>query len=109
MARTCSPFRQDDPVPSYRVSLAVGLLKPGVDPVAVLPAAAAAAAEFTTVEAKDLAVLAGQARITVRFQAIDDEVAASIGRTVARRVAELASTSGTQITRRYGARWYPLG
>ena len=96
-------------MPSYRVTLAVGLLKPGVDPVAVLPAAAAAAAELTTVEAKDLDVVAGQARITVRYQSVDDEVAASIGRTVAHRVAELASTSGARITRRYGGRWYPLG
>ena len=44
-------------MPSYRVTLAVGLLHPGADPEAVLPAAAAAARALTTVEAYDVGVV----------------------------------------------------
>ena len=44
-------------MPSYRVIMTIGALQPGVRPDAVLPAAAAAAAERTTVEASDLATV----------------------------------------------------
>jgi hypothetical protein len=93
-------------VPSYRVSLAVGTLRPGVDPTAVLPAAAGAARALTTVEASDVGVVAGQARITVRFVAADDDAAHAVADAVRARVEDLAATSGGRLTRRQGNRWY---
>jgi hypothetical protein len=66
-------------MPSYRITLGVGALRAGTDPQSVLPTAAAAARELTTVEAWDLAVVRGEARMR-----------------------------SPQLTRRWGARWYPL-
>ncbi|WP_265521625.1 hypothetical protein [Oerskovia flava] len=92
---------------SYRVSLAVGMLHPGTAPEAVLPAAADVARRHTTVEASDVGVVAGQARITVRYLATDDDAARAVAATVADGVAELAQVSNPRLTRRYGGRWYP--
>ncbi len=94
---------------SYRVTVVVGLLRPGVDAEAVLPAAADAARALTTVEAHDLGVVRGQARVVVRYDAADDDAALDVARQVVARVAELAQTQAPAVTRRYGARWYPVG
>lgn len=93
---------------SYRVALVVGLLRPGVDPETVLPAAADAARELTVVEAWDLGVLRGQARVTVRFEASDDDSAGRIAQRVVARVTELAEVGPITLTCRYGPRWYPV-
>lgn len=94
-------------MPSYRVTLAVGLLHPGADPESVLPAAVAAGRERTTVEAYDVGVVRGEARITVRFLADGDEAAHAVARAVEAGVRTLAAASGRRLTRRWGARWYP--
>jgi len=94
-------------VPSYRVTLAVGLLRPGADPEAVLPAAAAAARALTTVEAYDVGVVRGEARVTVRFLADTDADAHRVADAVEAGVREHAATSGGRLTRRGGARWHP--
>jgi len=94
-------------MPSYRVTLTIGLLRPGVQPQQVLPAAAGAAAELTRVEARDLAVVAGEARITVRYLADHDEMARDVAGRVAGEVTGLAGVSRTAITRREGTRWVP--
>lgn len=96
-------------VPSYRVTLTVGLLRPGVHPEQVLPAAAAAAAELATVEFSDVAVVAGEARITVRYQADDDALAEGVAGRVAGHVTGLAQVPSVVVTRRWGNRWRPLG
>ncbi len=98
---------QDRPVPSYRVSLAVGTLRPGVDPVAVLPAAADAARALATVEASDVGIVRGRPRITVRFTADTDDVAHAVADAVLARAEQLAATSDGRLTRRWGARWHP--
>ncbi|TWH33806.1 hypothetical protein [Isoptericola variabilis] len=94
-------------MPSYRVSLAVGTLRPGVDPAAVLPAAADAARELATVETSDVGVVRGQARITVRFTTDSDDAAHAVADAVRARTTRLAATSDGTLTRRWGARWYP--
>ncbi|MFC8600140.1 MULTISPECIES: hypothetical protein [unclassified Isoptericola] len=94
-------------MPSYRVTLGVGLLQPGVDPADVLPAAAAAARELVTVEAFDVGVVRGRARVTVRFTADDDAVAHRVADAVHDRVDALADTFGAVLTRRWGGRWQP--
>ena len=58
--------------------MVVGDLRPGVDPAVVLPAAADAAAELTAVEAQYLEVVRGEPRLTVRFEAPDDEAAPTL-------------------------------
>jgi hypothetical protein len=97
---------QDPHVPSYRVSLAVGILRPGVDPAVVLPAVADAARGLTTVEASDVGVVRGRARVTVRFVADDDAAAHRVADAVRDRVDALAATSDHRLTRRWGNRWY---
>jgi hypothetical protein len=90
------------------VTMVIGALRPGVLPQSVLPAAAAAASELTTVEASDLAIVAGSARVTVRFAAEDAELARQIGEHVVAATGELAETQRWQITERVKSRWYSV-
>lgn len=94
-------------MPSYRVTLAVGTLQPGVDPEAVLPAACDAARALATVESWDVGIVRGQARITVRFTADVDGDAHQVAGAVQDAVDRLADTWGTRVTRRWGNRWHP--
>jgi hypothetical protein len=96
-------------MPSFRVTMVIGALRQGVLPQAVLPAAAAAASELTTVEASDLAIVAGSARITVRFTSEDAELARQIGEHVVASTSALAETQRWQVTERVKSRWYPVG
>lgn len=93
---------------SYRITLSIGRLSPGVEPAAVLPAAADAAAALATVEARDVAVVRGEARITVRFTAEADHPAARVADAVAAGTAPLAEVMRAALTRRDGGRWTRL-
>jgi hypothetical protein len=92
-------------MPSYRVTLVVGALQPGVNPQRILPAAKEAALELAVVEAADLQVVAGQARILIRFAADEGEIAAQIGQHVASTVSTLASLTQWSITERVKNLW----
>ncbi|HEY0258577.1 MAG TPA: hypothetical protein VGC18_01885 [Lacisediminihabitans sp.] len=94
-------------MPSFRVIMTIGALAAGTAPQSVVPTAAAAAATLTTVEAADLAVVSGSARVTIRFTGEDDTALAIARRTVegTRAVAEVVSFL---VTRRDGGRWYPV-
>ena len=91
---------------SYRITLALGRLAPGVRPETVLPAAADAARVRVTVESSDVAVVRGEARITVRYTAADDAQAVDVARRVRAVVSTLVDASDPRLSRRYGARWY---
>ncbi|MEV7973448.1 hypothetical protein [Cellulomonas sp. NPDC089187] len=95
-------------MPSYRVTMTIGLLHRGVNPSTVLPAAGAAAAELTEVEAQDLTVVAGQPRIVVRYVAEHDDQARDVAGRVIGEVTGLAQVSASVVTRREGARWLPV-
>ena len=95
-------------VPSYRVTLTIGALRAGVHPEQVLPAAAEAARERTTVEAWDLSVVRGEPRVSVRYTAQDDDQSVDLGRRVRATVSALADVGASRLDRRYGARWYRL-
>lgn len=95
-------------MPSYRVRMVVGLMRPGVDPADVLPAAIAAGRELTAVEHGQIEVYRGQPRLTVRYEAPDDLAASGIGRAVVERVDEMVDVEVSRVTRRFGARWYPM-
>ena len=93
---------------SYRVTLTIGRLAPGVDPESVLPTAAGAAARTVVVEAQDVAVVRGQARLTVRFGADDDHGAALVADDVAAETTRVAEVLAAALTRRDGSRWSRL-
>ncbi|MGV8896415.1 MAG: hypothetical protein ACOH10_06540 [Rhodoglobus sp.] len=95
-------------MPSYRVTMAIGALTAGVAPDSVLPAAKAAALELVVVEAVDLHVVSGQARIVVRFTADDDDIAAQVAQHVASVTGTLAGVESWHATVRNGARWNSL-
>ena len=96
-------------MPDFRVTLSIGALAPGADPEALLPAAAAAAAELTMVESSGLTVVRGEPRATVRFEAEDDELAEQIAAHVVGAVVGLAAITDVELTRRAGARWRLVG
>jgi len=95
-------------MPSYRVTMTIGALQPGARPDAVLPTAAAAAAELTTVEASDLAVVAGSARATVRFTADDGDLALAIGEHVVATTRRVATPVTWSVTEQVQGRWLPV-
>ncbi|MBC7591315.1 MAG: hypothetical protein H7226_09785, partial [Salinibacterium sp.] len=94
--------------PPYGGPGAGGARAGGAPADSVLPAAKAAARELAVVEAADVQVVSGQARIVVRFAAEGPEVATHIGRHVASTIAQLASVDSWRITERDGARWNPI-
>ena len=95
-------------MPSYRVAVAVGLLRPGTRAPDLLPELVRTAEELALVEAHDLSVVRGQARLTIRFTGDDDASARRTAWAVLARADELAETAEPRFTRRYGARWYPV-
>lgn len=95
-------------MPSYRVRMVPGSMRPGVDPADVLPAAIDAGRELTAVEAGLIEIVRGNPIVTVRFEAPDNVAALSVGRSVVVRVERLVEVEAHRVTRRYGARWYPV-
>lgn len=95
-------------MPSYRVTLVVGALRAGVNPAGILPAAKAAALELAVVEAADLQVVSGQARIIIRFAADEAMIAGQIGSHVASVVNDSARVEKWSITERVKNLWVPV-
>ena len=93
-------------MPSFRVILSVGQLRPGIDPRSVEPAAADAARELAVVEASSVDVVAGEARITVRFTEDDVHRAVRVAEHTVAHVQSLADTGGWRLTERVGGRWF---
>jgi hypothetical protein len=83
--------------------MAVGALHGPAD--AVLPAARAATTRLAVLEASDLQVVRGEARIVVRFTADDREVAMQVAGHVASETSEAAVVTGWRLTERVGGRW----
>jgi len=92
-------------MPSYRVALSVGTLRPGSRPDELLPRASEAASELTTVEARDVMVLRGEPRLVVRYTAPDDDVAVAVGAVVEATVGDLADVLRGEVLRRDGGAW----
>lgn len=95
-------------MPSFRVTVTIGALRPGIQPESVLPFAAAAAARDAVVEASDLAVVRGAARIVVRYTADDVGAGWLVGSEVVRRLENVAAPGPWAVTVRDGGRWYPV-
>lgn len=94
-------------MPSFRVTMTIGSLAAGTAPQSVVPAAARAVGELTTVEASDLAVVGGSPRVTVRFAA-EDETVQRIARHAVESTGALAQVVSWRVTRRDGSRWMPV-
>jgi len=92
-------------MPSFRVTMTIGALRPGVAPDRVLPTATDAAADLTTAEASSVNVVRGEARLTVRFTAEDAELAEQIARHVVDTTATVAEPLAWQLTRSSKDRW----
>jgi hypothetical protein len=86
--------------------MTVGMLRGGVAPDRVLPTAADAARELTTVEAADLGIVAGAPRITIRYTAADAELALQLGSHVASATDAVAEVLQWKVTERVKGRWY---
>lgn len=95
-------------MPSFRVTMTIGALRPGVDPVAVLPAAKAAALELAVVEAADVQVVSGRARIVIRFTPEAADTAPQIAAHVASVAHTFAAVERWILTERVGGRWEPV-
>ncbi|MCU1533745.1 MAG: hypothetical protein JWR53_226 [Glaciihabitans sp.] len=95
-------------MPSYRVTMTMGALAPGIDPAAVLPTARAAGMQLTTVEAADVAVVAWTARITIRFTGEDAEVATQIASHIVAVTGTVAAVTGAKVSQRVRGDWVPV-
>jgi hypothetical protein len=93
-------------VPSFRVIVAVGRLSPGVDPRTVEPAAATAARELAVVEASSVDVVAGEARITVRFTEDTVQSALRVAEHTVTGLRAIADVGSWRLTERVGGRWF---
>jgi len=92
-------------MPDYRVTMTMGAVRAGIAPDTILPTAAAAAGEFTMVEASDIAVVSGAARITIRFEADDAELASQIAAHVVAVTHGSVDVVDFRVTGRVGGRW----
>jgi hypothetical protein len=86
--------------------MTMGALRPGVSPAAVLPAAKAAAGELTMVEAADVSVVAGSARIVIRFESDDAELATQIAEHVVATTRGSVDVPEFTVTQRARGRWF---
>jgi len=92
-------------MPSYRVTVTIGSLRPGAQAEEVLPTAAHTVADLTTLEASSVSLARGVPQVVVRFTAEDDEIARQVGAEAVRVVAALAEVEDGRLTRRSGSAW----
>ena len=95
-------------MPDYRVTMIIGAVRPGVSPAAILPTAKSAAAELTMVEAADLAVVSGEARVTIRFESDDAELANQIAEHVVATTRQSVDVPVFTVTERGRGRWFSV-
>ncbi len=88
--------------------MTVGMLAQGVSPARIVPSAAAVVRELATVEASDLAVVGGCARVTVRFTGDDDDHAQRVAAHAVAGLRRSAQVVTWFVTRRDGGRWNPV-
>ncbi len=93
------------PVPSFRVIIGIGALRPGVHPATVLPGIADAVGEVATVEASSVELIAGEPRVVIRFTADDAAHAERIAEEADATAGAVARVLSRFLTRRVGGRW----
>ncbi len=95
-------------MPSYRFTATVGLIRPGTNPATLLPEIADATRALAVVEDSSIAVVAGVARITIRFTGDSDADARRVGTGILSIAAEKAELSRFGLTRRVKQNWVPV-
>lgn len=101
-------------MPSYRLRVEVGLLRPGAQPEDVLPAAEDAATTCAFVEAKEVDVSGGTAWVQLRVVVDDssdeqEDRAARLTLTAMRAgIEDHAETGRGHILRRRAGKWIPI-
>lgn len=101
-------------MPSFRVQLEILGLRPGHRPEAVMDGAVAAIGENFHVDDRQVDVVAGTPRVTVRFTVPDSSDAeeaelARMATLAAREAVDLVALPGRFWTlRRQGGRWLPV-
>ena len=101
-------------MPSYRVQFEIMGLRPGNRPEAVLNGAVAAIGENFHVDDRQIDVIAGTPRVTVRYTVPDssdaEEIAlALMARDAAHEAIDAVAVAGRDWTlRRVGGRWIPV-
>lgn len=101
-------------MPSFRVQLNILGLRAGHPPEAVMDAAQAALATRHHVEAKQLDIVAGVPRITLRFTVEEEEydadarAARSAAAVMRAEVEQVAQTQRLVVLRRSRGRWSPV-
>ena len=96
-------------MPSYRVTMTIGALRPGVSPAQVQPSAEDAAREVAVLESSNVDIVRGEARLAVRFTADDGELALQVARHVVASTGALAAVGHSTVTERDGGTWRRLG
>ncbi|WGW13742.1 hypothetical protein LWF01_08330 [Saxibacter everestensis] len=94
-------------MPSYRVSLEIGIVKAGVDPATLLPRAVNNLQQTTLVESNSVEIVAGVPMIRLRFLALHDRQAVTLADSMREHVSTLASTGRMDVLARRGNRWQP--
>jgi hypothetical protein len=100
-------------VPSYRLELEIGDLRPGKTPDQVMEAAQSSLGHH--VDSTDIALVAGTPRIRLRFtvpasSAVEENTAARLAAHDAREAVEhVASTGRSHLLRRRRGAWLALG
>jgi hypothetical protein len=92
-------------MPSYRFTATVGMLRPGVAAASVLPTLTTDARSLAIVEASNVSVVAGKARLVIRFTGEDDPDAVSIAEGIAGFALELVELHEIGLTRRAKQAW----
>ncbi len=101
-------------MPSFRLELEIGDLRPGRSPEEVMAAARSALGDHH-IDATDVAVTGGTPRIRLRFTVpdsseVEENATARLAAVRTRDAVQLvAGTAGLWIQRRRGGRWLPLG
>lgn len=93
-------------MPSFRVIVAVGRLRPGVVAASVETSAADAARELAVVEATSVDVVRGEARLTVRFTTDQAEDALRVAEHTVAGIRVRAEVMSWRVTERVGGRWF---
>lgn len=88
--------------------MTIGMLALGVSPADIVPIAASAVRELATVEASDVAVVSGAARVTVRYSGEDDDQARGVASHTVTALQQSATVLTWLVTRRAGGRWMPV-
>lgn len=96
-------------MPSFRVTMTVGVLRPGVAPEQVQPRAEEATKEVAVLESSMVDVVRGEARLTVRFTAEDSEIALQVAHHVIATTADVVQLGAATVTERDGGTWRRVG